>query len=176
VDGQQGGKKLSRITLSGNPSGTGNFTLASPNSNTDRTLTLPDATGTLFGQGNIVGTVSQSGGVPTGAVIERGSNANGEFVRYADGTLICWRRAITLSFDSATRLVNAITFPSSFAAADALVSVNYAFGDYFITVTTETLMIDSITASTARLVARSNFGYSAGNTRPVDYIAIGRWF
>jgi hypothetical protein len=38
---------MSRITLSGNASGTGNFTLASPNSNTDRTLTLPDATGTV---------------------------------------------------------------------------------------------------------------------------------
>ena len=39
---------MSRITLSGNASGTGNFTLASPNSNTDRTLTLPDATGTVL--------------------------------------------------------------------------------------------------------------------------------
>lgn len=37
----------------------------------------------------LVGTVSQSGGVPTGAVVERGSNANGEFVRFADGTQIC---------------------------------------------------------------------------------------
>ena len=35
---------------------------------------------------NMVGTVSQSGGMPTGAVIERGSNANGEYVRFADGT------------------------------------------------------------------------------------------
>lgn len=38
---------------------------------------------------NILGTVSQSGGVPTGAIIERGSNANGEYVRFADGTQIC---------------------------------------------------------------------------------------
>lgn len=33
---------MSKITLSSNPSGTGTFTIASPNSNTDRTLTLPD--------------------------------------------------------------------------------------------------------------------------------------
>ena len=38
----------------------------------------------------LLGTASQSGGVPTGAIIERGSNANGEYVRYADGTQICW--------------------------------------------------------------------------------------
>ena len=42
-----------------------------------------------FNEGNLLGTVSQSGGVPTGAVIQRGSNANGEFVRFADGTQIC---------------------------------------------------------------------------------------
>ena len=45
---------------------------------------------TKYAQNNILGTVSQSGGVPTGAIIESGSNANGEFVRYADGTQICW--------------------------------------------------------------------------------------
>lgn len=43
-----------------------------------------------FHRGNILGTVSQSGGVPGGAVIQRGSNSNGQFVRFADGTQICW--------------------------------------------------------------------------------------
>ncbi|MDE4193534.1 hypothetical protein [Phaeobacter gallaeciensis] len=45
----------------------------------------------LFSTENLVGTVSQSGGAPTGAVIERGSNANGEYVRFADGTQMCWQ-------------------------------------------------------------------------------------
>jgi len=39
---------MSRITLSGNASGTGTFTIASPNSNTDRTLNLPDNSGTVL--------------------------------------------------------------------------------------------------------------------------------
>ena len=93
---------MTKIAISPNASGTGTFTLTAPNSNDDRTFTLPDATGEvltdaennpakLFRRDNILGTVSQSGGVPTGAVIERGSNANGEFVKYADGTLICSR-------------------------------------------------------------------------------------
>lgn len=46
-----------------------------------------DAIG-AFRRGTLLGTVSQSAGVPTGAVIERGSNANGEYVRFADGTQI----------------------------------------------------------------------------------------
>lgn len=42
----------------------------------------------VYDTNHIVGTVSQSGGVPTGAIIERGSNANGEYTRWADGTQI----------------------------------------------------------------------------------------
>ena len=44
----------------------------------------------VYSYRNILGTVSQSGGAPRGAIIERGSNANGEYVRYADGTQISW--------------------------------------------------------------------------------------
>lgn len=43
----------------------------------------------FYRRSNILGTVSQSGGVPTGAIIERGSNANGEYTKYADGKLVC---------------------------------------------------------------------------------------
>ena len=39
---------MSKIALSGNASGTGTFTIASPNSNSDRTLNLPDNSGTLI--------------------------------------------------------------------------------------------------------------------------------
>jgi len=39
---------MSKISLSPHASGTGNFTIASPDSSTDRTLTLPDNTGTII--------------------------------------------------------------------------------------------------------------------------------
>ncbi|WP_218571770.1 hypothetical protein [Stutzerimonas degradans] len=55
----------------------------------------------LFHSRNILGTVSQSGGVPTGAIIERGSNANGEYVRFADGRQICTRRISLGTYTSA---------------------------------------------------------------------------
>ena len=90
---------MSKISLEPNDSGAGTFSIVSPDSNTNRTLNLPDEAGKLlstgnddpaeiFKQSNILGTVSESSGVPTGAIIERGSNANGEFVKYADGTLM----------------------------------------------------------------------------------------
>ena len=36
---------MSKIALSGNPSGTGTFTIAAPNSNNSRTMALPDSAG-----------------------------------------------------------------------------------------------------------------------------------
>ena len=39
---------LSKVAIQGNASGTGTFTIAAPNSNTDRTLTLPDEAGTII--------------------------------------------------------------------------------------------------------------------------------
>jgi len=38
---------MSKVAITGNASGAGVFTIASPNSATDRTLTLPDETGTV---------------------------------------------------------------------------------------------------------------------------------
>jgi len=54
---------LSKIALSGNASGTGTLTIAAPNTNTDRTLDLPDAAGTIQVSGNpISGTTGSFSG------------------------------------------------------------------------------------------------------------------
>tara|TARA_R110000765_G_C18765890_1_gene589517 strand:+ start:65 stop:664 length:600 start_codon:yes stop_codon:yes gene_type:complete len=52
---------MSKVAITGNASGAGVFTIASPNSATDRTLTLPDETGTvdtLSRAGNVLQVVS----------------------------------------------------------------------------------------------------------------------
>jgi hypothetical protein len=49
---------VSKIKISGNASGTGVITLTAPNTNTDRTITLPDIDGTL-----------QTSGVPSGCIL-----------------------------------------------------------------------------------------------------------
>ena len=54
---------MSNITLSANAGGSGIFTIASPNSNTNRTLTLPDETGTFLTSG---GPISGTTGSFTG--------------------------------------------------------------------------------------------------------------
>lgn len=62
---------MSKVALSGNASGTGTFTIASPNSNVDRTLNLPDASGTVQVSGNPISgtTASFSGNVTLGSSV-----------------------------------------------------------------------------------------------------------
>ncbi|MAN98206.1 hypothetical protein [uncultured Roseovarius sp.] len=76
----------------------------------------------VFARSNLLGTVSQSGGVPTGAGIEPGSNANGDYVRFADGTQICWHTLTTGAINvaegagySASAATN-WTYPAGFAS------------------------------------------------------------
>lgn len=60
---------MSVVKVQGNVSGTGAFTIAAPATNTDRTLTLPDNTGTLISSG--------TAGVPIGGpAFSARNNAN----------------------------------------------------------------------------------------------------
>ncbi|CAI8712712.1 pyocin knob domain-containing protein [Pseudomonas sp. IT-P291] len=45
---------------------------------------------------NMLGTVSTAGGLPTGSIFQSGTNANGWYIRYADGTQMCWTATASL--------------------------------------------------------------------------------
>lgn len=72
-----------------------------------------------YGKTNIIGTVSQTSGVPTGAILERGTNSGGSYIKYADGTLHCWTRMSTTAVSNANGSVfnSAAIYPGSFPAA-----------------------------------------------------------
>ncbi len=55
---------MSVVKIQGNASGTGIFTVAAPNSNTDRTLTLPDSTGTIATAESTLSQFNASGSAP----------------------------------------------------------------------------------------------------------------
>ena len=73
---------MSSIKLESNASGTGIFTIASPNSNTNRTLTLPDATGTI----NTSGSANEvpAGSASTPSIYPAGDTNTGIFFPAAD--------------------------------------------------------------------------------------------
>ena len=75
----------------------------------DEAVTKTQNAGTVvFGRANLLGTVSQSGGVPTGAVIEEGSNGTGRWTKFADGTLLMQR---TVSVDVTSTSAQIFAFP-----------------------------------------------------------------
>ncbi len=55
---------MSKVAITGNAAGTGTFTIAAPNSNTDRTLALPDTSGTLATDSSTLAQFNASGSAP----------------------------------------------------------------------------------------------------------------
>jgi hypothetical protein len=128
----------------------------------------------MFGQGNVLGSVSQSSGVPTGALIERGSNANGDYVRFADGTQICTRT--NLSAANASTALGGLfrsssnvtwTYPASFAASPA-VSGDVDDADCW--------MVTAGAPGTATAALRVLSAVSKATALAFRAIAVGRWF
>lgn len=129
-----------------------------------------------YSRANILGSVSQSGGAPTGAILERGSNANGEYIKYADGTMICWSNSRPLGNLAAT--LGAIfytgsqtwTFPQQFVSAPAVA------GHISSTVGYSWLGLGS-GATSASNTTFSGFSATSTTSAPTfSAVAIGRWF
>lgn len=116
----------------------------------------------VFIQPSILGTVSQSAGVPTGALIERGSNANGAFVRWADGTQRCVH---TLAAGSGAGVT--WTFPAAFAVAPTVTGTAIA------TVLSSVTLDAAPTAIAATFSARDSANARRADT--VHLVAHGRW-
>lgn len=113
---------------------------------------------------SLLGAVSQSGGVPTGAVIERGSNANGSFTRFADGTQIC-----THAMNGDTGGAASWTYPAAFVnttgVAVSLMPVSTAvrYGQ-----------LESYSATGVTFSVLTSVGGRAATLTLLT--AIGRWF
>ncbi|MCG7522222.1 DUF2793 domain-containing protein [Ruegeria sp. Ofav3-42] len=126
-----------------------------------------------YGPGNLVGTVAQSGGNPTGAVIERGSTSDGEFVRFADGTQICTATPDPTDCTNAEGAMFASapevwTFPAAFAAGTtpALSGSGGAASRY----------VGFDTPSETQVAFKVLSSTSDPATFSPTCIAIGRWF
>lgn len=88
---------MSNLTLKGNLSGSGTFTLESPNSNSSRTLILPDASDTLVGAdaAQTLRNKTIQGGAITLATAK---TATGTFVDFTD--IPSWVKRVTVMFSA----------------------------------------------------------------------------
>ncbi len=126
-----------------------------------------------YGPGNLLGSVSESGGVPTGAVIERGSTANGDYVKFADGTQICQAELPAVACTTADGALFASTdetwtFPVPFAAGTQPI-VSGSGG-----VTSRFLGLGGATDASVNVTVLSTSSDTSAVAPSV--CAIGRWF
>lgn len=130
----------------------------------------------VYNQKTIVGSVSQLGGVPKGAIIERGANANGTYIKFADGTMICQFAAsapITTSgaYGSTGFFITPVqnlTFPATFITVPTVNVDGFSW-----TVASGWGWVAGVTTSILQGVLAS-----AGSTATgyIMYTAVGRWF
>lgn len=117
---------------------------------------------------DVVGIVADTGGVPSGAIIETGSNANGTFTKFADGLLLC-RTSINIGPWAAGGAATAVwTYPAAFVSgSNPQVVPNLQTGSPQVF----SASVQSKTSSAVTLAA----GGSAGASGTVECIAMGRW-
>lgn len=128
----------------------------------------------VFSRNNILATVSQTSGVPTGGIIERATNADGEYVRYADGTQICVNynagsQTSSTAVGNIFRATNATTwtFPAAFAASP-VVSGNADENNV------RWIVFDAPSASSVAF--RQLSAVTSATSVRSRVMAIGRWF
>ncbi len=124
-----------------------------------------------YHRGNVLGAVGQSAGLPTGALVERGSNANGEYVRFADGTQICtspqWALDTNVASGSLFRSAEQVwVFPAAFSAVPMVHATNMNNTEIW-----GAARSSSTTGAAGRLWAATSF-----TGRSLRMSAIGRWF
>lgn len=129
---------------------------------------------TLYTNANVIGAVAVSGIVPTGAIIETGTNASGTYTKYADGTLICQGSIADLAVG---------------ANAQATLSGNGTFAHPFVSGAYYCQVMGApsttndqygFTSVNSRATSAVNFVHRNGATAQtmvnIRFVAIGRWF
>lgn len=118
--------------------------------------------------------LSEIGKIPENNLLSRGSNGDGEWIRLADGTQICWRTNLSVTNSSTASgsifrsSTNATwTFPQAFIIAPS-VSVDCDSGDAWGTSATA--------ATTTAVTVRAFSGISIATSLNLRATAIGRWF
>lgn len=166
-----------RVTLNAPLSGLA-VTQGASDMTADRVIRSQDG----YVKGSLLGAVSQVAGVPTGAVIERGTNANGNYVRFADGTQIC-DAVLTATYNLAERLRVQWTFPVPFEEmpnCNGMLWVGKLAAEVTPPVSDITGVMRGASTGTVcdfmvyRVTGGTNFAPT--DTTPIQVTAIGRWF
>lgn len=112
-----------------------------------------------------------------GVIVESGSNANGEYVRWGNGLQVCWRSRLTLPMMTIAQAYATWTFPATFLNTDYSVLITQAWivSDATGRKPTIGLIQERTTSScSVRLISKDS-DMEDGESWGVHLVAIGRW-
>ncbi len=131
----------------------------------------------LLAAAAIVGTATQAGGVPTGAIIEHVELSSGNYVRFACGTMWCYRNA--LESLQATSVLGSLfvsaaasnfTFPKAFVGTPSVTPIGAAYATSIGWAALDSQATNTTTGSIKWISPLT------GSSGYVGYLAIGRWY
>ena len=133
----------------------------------------------VYKRTNILDTVVQIGGVPQRGLIESSSNANGRYVRFADGTQWCWNQVNLGNIGVTTPIgnlfynsFNGLPFAASFASSPS-VDINVVTSSGVIwTSQGSAFAAPNATQNYVLMSPLSNNNFTASAV----WFAVGRWF
>lgn len=147
---------MSKVAITGNTSGTGVFTVASPNSNVDRVLTLPDESGTVITTAGV-----PASAMPAGSVIQT--------VHFDYNTIQSFTTPANIDDSQATGLTATITPLSTTSKILVLCSANIAFQGNTSVVRAFVQRTGPSTASTTLSTGTANTSWTSVSYQPVSY-------
>lgn len=107
-------------------------------------------------------------------IVEMGSNANGEYVRWENGLQVCYT-FLTLTYSGSARLQAGWTFPASFVDADRIVAalITYVEGD--VDMENVGLIYDETRSAVSGQIKIAGSSFTTQSTLHANALAIGRW-
>lgn len=127
---------------------------------------------------DVVGTVSQSGGLSTGAIIEKGGGPNGIYTKYADGTMICsvtmnvTDQSISDAYTTLFQGTRSWVFPAQFSQSPAVSCGSFKWGSS----ASWSGLAGEPSISSCQLRGWDVASRPTGTNCYISAIAIGRWY
>lgn len=109
-------------------------------------------------------------------IYDSGSNSNGNWIKYSDGTMICWDRkivydqAIDTSYGNAFQGTRNITYPVNFISQPSAQCSCFHWGT-----SASWGSVLSTTTSTLTVRGCDFFSRAIGTSCEISWIAIGKW-
>lgn len=109
-------------------------------------------------------------------IVESGSNSNGSYIKFSDGTMICWRQetvtdqAIKNAYGSIFQGTRSYTYPIHFSSQPSVTCTIFQWGT--------AASWGTVVETSARIVTLRGLDISSRETGVkcrIGYIAIGRW-